>query len=242
MPPSRRVALSATAAPWDGDDRVRLHMNYVRSTEAAGLTPVVVPPLMRADTAADALVGCVGLILTGGEDVDPALYGAAPHAAAGRPNPERDRTEIALLRAARERRIPVLAICRGIQIANVALGGTLVQDLPTERPSEVAHDQVEDQRLRTHRVTVVAGSRLAGALGATTLDVNSYHHQAVDRLAAGLVVSATAPDGVVEGVETTDPDWWMLGVQWHPEDLTTDGQPWDRGLFATFARVVGAAG
>lgn len=206
------------------------------------MTPVVVPPLLRDDTAADALTGCAGLILTGGEDVDPALYGAAPHPAAGCPNPERDRTEVALLRVARERRMPVLAICRGIQLVNVALGGTLVQDLPTERPSGVAHDQSADPRHRTHRVSVAPGSRLADALGATMLDVNSYHHQAVDRLADGLVVSATAPDGVVEGMESTDPDWWMLGVQWHPEDLTTDGQPWDRGLFATFARVVGSAG
>lgn len=236
------VAVSATSGPWHGAERVRLHVNYVRSTEAAGLSPAVVPPLDSPDAAHAVLARCAGLILTGGEDVDPARYDARPHARAGAPNARRDATELALFHAARERRLPVLAVCRGIQLANVALGGTLIQDIPSERPGGVAHDQEADQHRRTHPVAVVPGSRLAGALGATALDVNSYHHQAVDRLAPGLVVTATAPDGIVEGVEATDASWWMVGVQWHPEDLTTDGQPWDRGLFATFARVVRDAG
>lgn len=236
------VAVSATSGPWHGAERVRLHVNYVRSIEAAGLAPAVVPPLGAADAAHAILDRCAGLILTGGEDVDPARYGAPAHPQAGAPNIRRDATEIALFHAARARRLPVLAVCRGIQVANVALGGTLIQDLPTERPGGVAHDQEADQNQRTHAVSVVRGSRLADALGATALDVNSYHHQAVDRLAPELLVTATAPDGIVEGVEASDPKWWMVGVQWHPEDLTTDGQPWDRGLFATFARVVRDAG
>jgi putative glutamine amidotransferase len=240
MTTSRLVAVSATALPWQGADRVRLHVNYVRSTEGAGLVPVVVPPLRSAADVEAILDRCGGLILTGGDDVDPALYGEVAHPTTGAPNVLRDQTELALFRGARVRRMPTLAICRGIQLVNVALGGTLVQDIPSQRPSAVAHDQQADQGVRTHRVDIEAGTRLTEALGASTMDVNSYHHQAVDRLADGLRISATAPDGLVEGVETTETDWWMVGVQWHPEDLTTDGRPWDRGLFATFARTVGA--
>ncbi len=140
----------------------------------------------------------------------------------GEINPLRDATELALFDAARGRGLPVLAICRGIQIVNVAFGGTLYQDLPSERPSDVAHNQSHDRASRTHDVTVTPGTRLAAAIGAPMVSVNSYHHQAVDRLAGGLRISALAPDGVIEGVEVEDGDWWMTAVQWHPEDLTDD--------------------
>jgi putative glutamine amidotransferase len=232
------IAVSASSADWKGAERVKLHVNYVRSLEGAGLTPLIVPPLTSSAAAEEIVAQCAGLLLTGGEDVNPALYSAAAHPTTGAPHELRDRTEVALFEAARRRRTPVLAICRGIQLANVAMGGTLIQDIPTERPSAVAHDQPDSAALRSHPVSVIPGSRLAEALGATALEVNSYHHQAVDRLAPGLRVSATAPDGIIEGVETESPDWWMVAVQWHPEDLTTDGRPWDRGLFASFARVL----
>jgi putative glutamine amidotransferase len=232
------IAVSASSAEWKGAERVKLHVNYVRSLEGAGLTPVIVPPLATAEAADEIVARCAGLLLTGGEDVNPALYAEAAHPATGAPHLWRDTTEVALFEAARRRRTPVLAICRGIQLANVAMGGSLVQDIPTQRPSSVRHDQPDEAALRSHPVAVVPGSRLAEALGATELEVNSYHHQAVDRVAPGLRVSATAPDGIIEGVETDRADWWMVAVQWHPEDLTTDGRPWDRGLFATFARVV----
>lgn len=237
MPHARPlIAVSATSSLWDGAERVRLHVNYLRSLEAAGLVPVVVPPLTAATSAAEVLNACSGLLLTGGEDVDPARYGAAPHPATGQPNVMRDETELALFAAARQRRLPVLGVCRGIQVVNVALGGTLVQDIPSEVPGHLNHDQPDQRGVRTHAVNVTPASRLADALGATALDVNSYHHQSAARIAPGLVVSATAPDSVIEGVESGDSDWWMVAVQWHPEDLTTDGKGWDRGLFAAFAR------
>lgn len=232
------IAVSASSAEWKGHERVKLHVNYVRSLEGSGLIPLIVPPLKSADAAREILGRCVGLLLTGGEDVNPAMYHEASHPTTGAPHELRDSTEVALFEAARAMKTPVLAICRGIQLVNVAMGGSLVQDIPSQRPSAIAHDQPEDAAVRTHPVTVEAGTRLAEALGATALDVNSYHHQSVDRLAPGLRVTATAPDGIVEGVETATPDWWMVAVQWHPEDLTTDGRPWDRGLFAAFARVV----
>jgi putative glutamine amidotransferase len=238
MPTSNLVAVSASSAEWNGAERVKLHVNYIRSLEGAGLVPVIVPPL-SSPTAARAIIdGCAGLLLTGGEDVDPARYSEQPHPTTGAPHPMRDETEIALFEAARAIKLPVLGICRGIQLANVALGGSLIQDIPSQRPSPFAHDQPQDAGVRTHPVSVAPGSRLAEALGATELDVNSYHHQSVNRLAPGLRVTATAPDGIIEGVEIEEPTWWMVAVQWHPEDLTTDGRGWDRGLFATFARVL----
>lgn len=218
--------------------RVRTNAAYTRALEAAGLAPIVVPPFADPAVATSVIEAVDGLLLTGGEDVDPARYGASPHPALGPVNAERDATELALVEAARAGGTPVLAICRGIQLLNVALGGTLVQDLPSERPSEVAHSADAARQRRTHRVVLVAGSRLARATGATTMAANSLHHQAIDRLAAPLRAAATAPDGVIEGVEGADDAWWVLGVQWHPEELTATPEPWDRGLFAAFAEAV----
>ena len=215
--------------------KARLSENYLRSLEGAGLLPIVVAPMANPARAGEILSAVGGLLLTGGEDVNPACYGAAPHPALGAVHPERDATELALLAAARELRLPVLAICRGIQLLNVALGGTLLQDLPSQRPSAVNHDQPRDAAERTHDAAIVAGTRLAAATGATAIAVNSYHHQAVDRLAPGLLVSATASDGLIEGVEAEDAAWWVVAVQWHPEDLTDDVRSWDRGIFRAFA-------
>lgn len=239
--PRPLVAVSATIArEGDAPPRVRTNVAYCRALEAVDTVPLLVPPFADPALARDVLAGVRGLLLTGGEDVDPARYGAVPHPALGPLAAERDATEIALVTAARERGIPVLAICRGIQVLNVALGGTLVQDLPSERPSPVAHSAPGPRDARSHEVRVVPGSRLAAAMGATCIAANSLHHQAVDRLGAGLVVAGTAPDGIVEGVETADGDWWVLGVQWHPEELTGTAEAWDRGLFAAFGEVVRA--
>lgn len=231
---SKLIAISATA----DSSRIRLSLNYARSLEGAGLIPLVVPPLTDPTRAGEILDSASGLLLTGGEDVDPARFGATRHPKLGATHPGRDATELALLAAARERNMPVLAICRGIQILNVACGGTLYQDLPSERASAVDHDQPHDRSARTHDVAITAGSRLAAATGTAHMAVNSYHHQAVNRLGAGLRVTAVAPDDVVEGVETDDPEWWVLAVQWHPEDLTTDARAWDRGIFKSFADEV----
>lgn len=239
MPIRPLVAVSSTLVAEPGAPaRVRTNAAYVRALEAAGLAPVVVPPLADPDVAASIVAATAGLLLTGGEDVDPARYGAAPHPALGSVNMLRDATELALVEAARAAGCPVLAICRGIQLLNVALGGTLVQDLPSERPSEVAHDPGAGRAARTHEVRLVEGSRLARAAGSTRIVANSLHHQAVDRVAPGLVVTGAAPDGVIEGVETPDDGWWVLGVQWHPEELTATPEGWDRGLFAAFAAAV----
>lgn len=231
------VAITATTEIIRGVRRTRANVSYTDAARVAGLRPYILPVLAPED-AGDMLDGMAGLILTGGEDVDPALYGAVPHAALGEVHAGRDDFELALVRAARARRLPTLAICRGVQIANVALGGTLVQDLPSDRPSALAHDGRWGRSDRVHALHLVAGSRLARAIGATVAVTNSLHHQAVERVADGLVAVAHAPDGVVEAVEWAGDDWWMAGVQWHPEELTTTAEEWDRALFAAFAAAV----
>jgi putative glutamine amidotransferase len=229
------VAVTATTKLIDGLQRVRLNEAYVRALEAVGVVPFITPPLDTA-LAGPVLDRVDGLLLTGGEDVDPARFDAARHPALGPVHAARDAWELALVGAAREHQLPTLAICRGIQLLNVALGGTLVQDIPSERPTPIEHEASSRRAERVHAVEVERDSRLARALGAEgpTSDVNSSHHQSIDRPADSLRVVARAPDGIIEGVETAG-DWWVLGVQWHPEELVETPEPWDRNLFATFA-------
>ena len=237
--PGKLVALTATTKDIGGMMRVRLNEAYVDAVREAGLTPLVVPPLPAEELSAIAdAVG--GIVLTGGEDVAPSHYGATPAAATTSVHARRDECELSLARLAHDRRIPTLAICRGIQLVNVAFGGSLVQDIPTERPSEIRHDVAEQRTARVHDVRVDPDSRLGRVIGAETIQVNSSHHQAIGKVADRLRVSARAPDGIIEGAEWIADDWWMLAVQWHPEELTRDGKPWDRALFKAFAqRVVG---
>jgi putative glutamine amidotransferase len=236
LPP---VAVTATTEVIRDVLRTRANVSYTAAARAAGLRPFILPVLDPED--ADAMLdGMAGLILTGGEDVDPARYDAAAHPALGEVHAARDAFELALVHAARARRLPTLAICRGVQVANVALGGTLVQDLPTEWERPLPHDAAWGRDERVHRVHVTPGSRLARALGATELPINSLHHQAVKRVADGAAVVARADDGVVEAMEWTRDDWWMVGVQWHPEELVADAAGWDRALFDAFAGVVRA--
>jgi putative glutamine amidotransferase len=123
-------------------------------------------------------------------------------------------------------------------VVNVALGGTLVQDIPSQSATELNHDPQARRDERVHAVRVESTSRLANALGTDCLTTNSFHHQALDAVAEGLRVTAYADDGIVEGAESADPEWWMLAVQWHPEELTGAPEPWDRNLFAAFAEAV----
>lgn len=231
------VAVTATSdgRMGDGVERVRLNTAYVHAFQNAGLIPVIVPPLSSNAAAAAILDAVDGLILTGGEDVDPALYGQQPHPRLGSVNRARDATEIALVLAAREARLPVLAICRGPQILNVALGGTLVQDIEAEVPGALQHDAHPARAERTHPVNIVPDSRIAKAVGASSITVNSLHHQAILDPAPGLRVTASAPDGIIEGAESDTDDWWVLAVQWHPEEMNQSREPWDRGLFRAFA-------
>lgn len=194
--------------------------DYVRAILAAGGTPMVLglhDPEHYPGVLAEQLDVADGLVLSGGVDVSPLYYGEEPHQRLGHTLPERDRFELALIDEARRRELPVLGVCRGIQVLNVAHGGTLFQDLPTERPNGIQHEQASSRWQVTHHVDIRPGSRVAELTGVEgSLTVTSFHHQAIKELGEGLEVTATAPDGVIEAVEsTTHP--WMVGVQWHPE-------------------------
>jgi putative glutamine amidotransferase len=230
MPLAPLVLVTATTEVVDGCARVSVHEAYTAALVAAGLIPVILPPTSPA-VATAALGGVAGLVLTGGEDIDPRHYHEDPHPATGAPHAVRDGYELALVRAAHERRVPTLALCRGAQIVNVALGGAVIQDIPRQHPRGTG---------RVHAVELDAASRLASVLGETRIRANSSHHQAIGRTAPGLRVVGTSPDGIVEAIEAVDPTWWMLGVQWHPEELTATLEHWDRRLFAAFADVVRA--
>jgi putative glutamine amidotransferase len=238
--PACTVAVTASIRP-DGDtSRVRLTAAYVTALEVAGLIPLIVPPLSSDRAAAAVLDSVSGLVLTGGEDVDPARYGERRHEKVRSVNAARDATEARLIVEAQARGIPVFAICRGIQILNVALGGTLVQDIASQCDTDIAHDEDGPRDSRSHELLVEPGSLIASALGTERCTVNSFHHQSVKAVADGMRVSARSPDGIIEGIESTDEDWWVMAVQWHPEEMTNSPEPWDRGLFKAFARKLEA--
>lgn len=229
----RPVAVTATTEIIRGLPRVRLNEAYTKALACAGLLPLIVPPL-SLELVVGVLDAVDGLVLTGGEDVDARHYHATPHSANGPVHAARDAAELALARAARDRGKPTLAICRGIQVVNVAFGGTLLQDIPSEVGATINHDP-NARTTRVHTVDLTPDSSIAKVAGTTRLDVNSSHHQSVDRVAAGFRVTGRAPDGVVEAMESTDPQWWMVGVQWHPEELIETPEDWDRRLFEAFA-------
>ncbi len=235
-----RIGVSGVVRRWQDADRAAVNTAYLHSIVRAGGVPLVLSQIMGADHAARALAVCDGLILTGGEDVDPARYGVRPSRPLGSVDPARDAFEFALFEAGRARRLPVLGICRGIQVINVAMGGTLWQDLPTERPGPVNHDPGGARDARTHAVRLAPGSRVADALGVTELSPNSFHHQGIRDLAPGLVASGWSADGLIEAVETEDDAGWLLAVQWHPEEMHADATAPERGLFAALVEA-GAA-
>lgn len=220
----------ATAASRTQD---RLNATYSRAIMAAGGVPVILPNIGEA--VAEGLLECVdGLLLSGGLDIAPALFGEERLNETVEVDAPRDATELPLIRAAVERDLPVLAICRGIQSLNVALGGTLYQDIPAQIPSEVAHSQKEGRAVATHGIAVTPGSRLVEIVG-EAMQVNSFHHQALRRVADALRVTATAPDGVVEAVEGMGRRF-VLGLQFHPEEMTGVSEQ-ARGTFAAFVEA-----
>ena len=227
-----RIAIAGVTRQWDGQARVGVNANYVRSVLAAGGLPIIIVPDLSREETVELFGDCDGLLLTGGEDVDPVRYGAAPHPKLGSLDPRRDENELAMITEARARDLPILGICRGIQILNVAFGGTLIQDLPSERPGRIDHDPPTDRDVRSHQVNVTEHSRLGEILGEIEFDANSFHHQAADRVGEGLTVTAVAPDGVVEGVESSDGHEWIVAVQWHPEELAHQPDAADLKLFA----------
>lgn len=233
-PPLIGITTSVTA----DDDRSggphRAHLNraYVLAVQQAGGIPVLLPPYLEPRTRDTLWEGFAGLVLTGGGDIDPARFHEPRQDTVDGVSEARDVLELELTERALGQGLPLLAICRGVQVLNVALGGSLHQHLPASHPeSRIAHAQQAPRDQPTHDVKVtVEATRLGAVLGAPELRVNSFHHQAIKRLGRGLREVAWAPDGVIEGVDMPDARGLVLGVQWHPEDLV-GRDPAARSLF-----------
>ncbi len=228
------IGLTVGCDPRD-EGYLRVRRTYARAIELAGGVPVLVAPMTQAGSLLRLLESLDGLLFPGGLDVGPELYGAPRHETT-KVDPVLDELEMNAARWAATRELPVLGICRGQQLLNVALGGTLIQDIPTERPDSLVHAHAGRPRHElTHAIELREGSRLAEIFGTRRFEVNSFHHQAVDRLAAGLEPMGWAPDGVVEAIESTRHPW-LLSVQFHPEDLVDDHAPSQR-LFRAFVEA-----
>jgi len=212
-------------------DRAFVFTTYVESLRAAGAVPVLIPP--QPENAADILESLDGLLLAGGDDCDPAAYGEERHSTVEPMDPRRQANDVTLARLARERGIPTLGICLGVQVMNVAAGGSLIQDIATAVDTDIDHASEPSDRHR-HDVLVEKGTHLAGILGAREFNVNSSHHQAIRNVGDGLRVTAHAPDGIIEGLE--DPAHpFYLGVQWHPEDMPSEESA--KTLFGAFVEA-----
>ena len=233
MARSSLIGVSMSITVGTSPERAYVNSTYLHAVQQAGGVPVALPPQLSAASLQQLGGELRGLLLTGGGDMDPALFGEAPHATLHDVAPARDTLETGALHLALARGLPVLAVCRGIQVLNVALGGSLYQDVATDAGTQLPHSQKEPRDQPTHKVKVKPGSRLAETLGTDELEVNSMHHQAIKRLGRGLTAVAWAPDQIVEGVELGDPARFVLGVQWHPEELVGHSEP-ARRLFAAF--------
>jgi putative glutamine amidotransferase len=235
-PPLIAVSTSVTVDKYP--ERAYVNASYLNAVQQAGGAPIPLAPQLTPAARAEILRRVQGVLLTGGGDVDPARFGETPHPTTAEVSPARDTLEIELTRWALAQHVPLLAVCRGLQVLNVALGGSLYQDIPSEPGSPLDHSQAGLQgrarHIPTHHVKVRDGSRLAGILGALEVDVNSFHHQAIKRLGGRLADVAWAPDSIIEGVELTEPDQFVVGVQWHPEELVGS----DRAALNLFAALV----
>lgn len=240
MDSARRPAIAVTA--WaDGSSagwapRIAISRSYIDAVEAAGGAPFALPPL---DTAAlRALFDAAdGVLLTGGGDVAPQRYGEQPMPECGAPDLERDAAELQLAQWAVEENKPLLAICRGHQVLNVALGGTLYQDIPSQLDTPLNHRGSTERGVRglpVHVLSVAQGSRLADAVGAGDHPANSHHHQAVKELAPELAATGWSEDGVIEALEARSASW-VVGLQCHPEEMWRD-HGWARAVFEAFVR------
>jgi putative glutamine amidotransferase len=219
----------------DENGNLRLPRAYVDALRRAGGVPLLLPPGETRVKLLDARID--GLILTGGGDIDPKRYGGSCHQCVYLVDAERDETELALVQWAVDRQLPTLGICRGAQVINVALGGTLVEHVPDVVGEAVPHRSPQRKPCE-HTITLRAPSRLASILGVSSLTAASWHHQAIREPGGGLDAVGQASDGIIEAVEMPA-HRWLIGVQWHPE-LTADNDPIQQRLFCAF--VDAAAG
>ena len=229
----RQQLVSQTKHGEPPQHEMALGLIYLRAVEQAGGIPLVIPPLQEA-TIEPLLDRLDGLCLSGGPDIHPSVYGEEENPQLGPTEPDLDSFELAIAKRADIREMPLLAICRGMQNLNVSRGGTLIQHLG-DIEDRLEHRQTTPGEVASHPVEVTPGSLLAECLGSTSVEVNSFHHQAVDRLGEGLEIVARAPDSTVEGIEASDRDF-CLGVQWHAE-LLIGAYPEQLDLFEAFVEA-----
>lgn len=227
----KKPLIGATSYHRNEDDRFTMPAKYLEAVERAGGIPVTIAP--TTENLGELIDRLDGLVLTGGADIDPAEYGGERKESVYGINPERDRYELELVQRTLKKRLPTLAICRGLQVLNVALGGTLVEHIPDEYGEEVLH-RGENLNKVEHSVSIEPNSRLASILNVAEFDCPSYHHQAVRDLAPGFKIVATASDGVIEAIES-DRHPEVIAVQWHPE-YTADTDRCQRRLFDTLVK------
>lgn len=227
--PGRTVVDSSNGFKFSG-----IPLSYTRSIEKAGGAPIVIPLQLSEESLRVIYARLDGLLLAGGVDVSPTQFGEEVMPYCGEIDELRDATELRVTRWALAEDKPIFGICRGIQMLNVAAGGSLYQDIPSQLDEPLGHEyrKGDPYTLRAHTVEIETGSRVARAFGVTQLEVNSLHHQAVKRVAPGLKVIARAPDGIVEAVESSD-DRFIVGVQFHPELLFDEDERMPR-LFEAF--------
>ncbi|MFD1008506.1 MULTISPECIES: gamma-glutamyl-gamma-aminobutyrate hydrolase family protein [Oceanisphaera] len=227
----------STKLGFRGQEWQLLASDYVRAIENSGGIPVIIPVMQNQDNLPELLSRLDGLFLTGGSDIDPQLYGELPRAGLGDINPQRDAHELALVRyALAHMDYPILGICRGLQLLNVAAEGTLYQDLASQRPSDLHHTNWNAPKHHpVFTADISSGSRLAAAFDALAMPINSYNHQAVKELAPGFQATMTAPDGLIEGIEK-DGNRWVCAVQWHPE-MMAERHPKYLRLFSSFVEA-----
>jgi len=233
------IAVTTSVTIGKKPERVYLNASYVNAVQQAGAVPVPIPPQLDRATRAELWERLDGVVLTGGGDINPARFSEPAHPTVSDVSDSRDDLETDLVHWCLEHGRPLFAICRGIQVLNVALGGSLCQDIADEIDTHIVHDQKEPRSRPTHEVRIAADSRLHAISRALELSVNSFHHQAIKRLGHGLREVAWAPDGVIEGVEMDDGNRFVIGVQWHPEELV-DHDIAARNLFASLVHAAAA--
>jgi putative glutamine amidotransferase len=215
-------------------DRFYLSRHYSEAIEAAGGTPVHISLIPEPDYIASVMGQLDGVLLPGSDsDVDPVRYGREPHPLLGNVHPIKDATDLLLLDELEKRRLPLLAICFGMQILNVHRGGTLIQDIPSQMPEAIKHEQGAPRERPSHRVRLLEGSKLAGLANGDEALVNSHHHQAIETVGRDLVAAAWTSDGLIEALEDPREDRFAMAVQWHPE-LGWEQDSFSLALFDSF--------
>lgn len=210
--------------------QIVLFEHYTRSILDAGGIPILLPTGIPADQVEAAALRVDGILISGGGDIDPAVYNGHPHERVYNVDPDRDALELTLVSAARRHKIPLLGICRGLQVINVVMGGTLFTDIHDQFPTSIEHSTGKFDYM-AHPVNINKGTRLSAIVRQEKMEVNSLHHQGIDRLGQGLRASATSIDGLTEGIESQDLHF-LMAVQWHPETMHSD--PAAQGIFNRF--------